>query len=277
MPRFCALASGSSGNCVFVETIGVGLLIDLGLNPRTISSRLAAIGASWERVHAAVLTHVHGDHWKERTLAHLHSRKVPLFGHPQHLERLLECSAVAGPMQKAGLLRSFEAGERFEVRNSLTCLPVPVPHDCDPTFAFRIDGRSGLFSEPWSLGYASDLGVTPTALIEQFRDVELLALEFNHDVEMQKRSGRPHHLIERVLGDRGHLSNVQAAETLRAILNNESGPRLRHVVQLHLSHQCNRPELARRAAADVIKSMKRSVAVHTSAQDRTTAFIEIAA
>ena len=48
-------------------------------------------------------------------------------------------------------------------------------------------------------------------------DVDILALEFNHDVFLEKSSGRSPALIFRVLGDRGHLSNVQAAELLREV------------------------------------------------------------
>ena len=67
--RFCVLASGSSGNCVFVQSDGFGFLIDFGIGPRFIASRLAAVGATWRDVHAVFLTHTHTDHWKELTLA----------------------------------------------------------------------------------------------------------------------------------------------------------------------------------------------------------------
>ena len=81
--RFTVLASGSSGNAALLETDGYGLLIDCGLHPRMLSARLREIGVSWERINAVVLTHTHGDHWKEYTLSDLRSRKI-LYAHPDH-------------------------------------------------------------------------------------------------------------------------------------------------------------------------------------------------
>ena len=57
----------------------------------------------------------------------------------------------------------------------------------------------------------ADTGCWTGAAADALTDVDLLAVEFNHDVEMQRRSGRPWHLIARNLGDRGHLSNDQGA------------------------------------------------------------------
>ena len=40
-------------------------------------------------------------------------------------------------------------------------------------------------------------------MAESLAGVDLIGVEFNHDVEMQKSSRRPEFLIERNLGDRG--------------------------------------------------------------------------
>jgi phosphoribosyl 1,2-cyclic phosphodiesterase len=86
--RFSVLASGSAGNASFLQVDGFGLLIDIGIGPRLIASRLASIGASWQKVNAALLTHTHGDHWKERCLRHLAAMRIPLYCHPRHHEVL---------------------------------------------------------------------------------------------------------------------------------------------------------------------------------------------
>jgi hypothetical protein len=74
-------------------------------------------------------------------------------------------------------------------------------------------------------------------------------------------------LIARVLGDEGHLSNEQAAELLRAVLARSPAGRLQHVVQLHLSRDCNRPGLARSAAQAVLAELAAGVRLHTAEQD----------
>ncbi|MCE9533203.1 MAG: MBL fold metallo-hydrolase [Planctomycetes bacterium] len=274
MSRFCVLASGSGGNAAFLQVAGFGLLIDIGIGPRMLASRLATIGASWKDVNAVLLTHTHTDHWKDRTLAQLRSCKLPLYCHPRHLETLSFAESFQ-PLKAAGLIRPFEADRSFTLADRLTCRALPIPHDSDPTFGFRIDGGASLFGGSWSLGYAADLGMMPPPLVEAFQDVNVLALEFNHDEEMECRSGRPAHLIQRVLGEHGHLSNHQGAEALGHILRTSTSGKLRQLVQLHLSHQCNRPALAQTAARSVLDAHLHPVEIITASQDRPTRVIEL--
>jgi hypothetical protein len=97
--------------------------------------------------------------------------------------------------------------------------------------------------------------------------VDLLAVEFNHDVGMEYASGRAPMLIARVLGDEGHLSNDQAAELVRAVVARSTAGRLRHLVQLHLSRECNRPALARDTLRALLAEMNVTASIHTAEQD----------
>lgn len=277
MPRFCVLASGSSGNAAFVEVDGFGLLIDAGIGPRLLSSRLSVIGKSIDSVQAMLLTHTHTDHWKERTLMQMRTHRIALYCHAAHIDFLANTSPAFETLRAADLVHPYEAGRTLTLPRGLTCQPVPVPHDSDPTFGFRIEGSQDLFGDSWSLGYAADLGIAPANLIEAFAGVNVLALEFNHDEEMEKRCGRPWTLIQRVLGDKGHLSNRQAAVALQQLLKASPGGRLRHVVQLHLSQQCNRPNIAQGAANQVLTDLDFPVALHTARQDAPIKAIDLTA
>jgi phosphoribosyl 1,2-cyclic phosphodiesterase len=241
--RFTVLASGSSGNAALLETDGFGLLIDCGLGPRVLSARLREVGAGWNRIHAVILTHIHGDHWKDFTLADLRSRKIPLYAHPAQLAHLALVAESFEPLRKVGLARCYTARQALEMTPGLAIQPIRVSHDAEPTFAFRID-RHDAAGIAWSLGYASDLGCGSPELVEAFAGVDVLALEYNHDVELEQRSRRPRHLVDRVLSDCGHLSNDQAAELTAAIAYRSGDGFPRHLVQLHLSRECNRVELA---------------------------------
>jgi hypothetical protein len=170
-------------------------------------------------------------------------------------------------MNSVKLVNTYVAGEALPLAAGLTCRPLPVCHDGGPTFGFRFDGRSDLFGNATSLAYLADLGCWDHALIEAASDVDLLALEFNHDVEMEHRSGRMPRLIARVLGDEGHLSNEQAAGFLWEVLRRTRSGRLRHVVQLHLSRDCNHPDLAALAARRILLEYGSTAAVHTACQD----------
>jgi phosphoribosyl 1,2-cyclic phosphodiesterase len=266
--RFTVLASGSAGNATLVETADFGVLIDVGLGPRQLAARLAAAGRSWADVHAVVLTHTHSDHWRDRTFAHLLRRNIPLYCHLDHHRGLRAYSPVFPEMFAAGLVRPFEPGQEFPLSPNLRCLPLPVRHDGGATFGFRLDGGTpNLFGDAASIGYLADLGTWDLALAERLANVDLLAVEFNHDVAMEYASGRSSLLIARVLGDHGHLSNAQAAEFVQAVLTRSEEGRLRHLVQLHLSRDCNRPHVAREAARAALALMRANAALHTATQD----------
>lgn len=274
--RFTVLASGSSGNAAYLSVGGFGLLVDCGIGPRVISDRLAAAGAKWANVSAVVLTHTHGDHWKGLTLLRMQRERIPLVLHSDHAKHLEDASKEFPGLAKAGLVRTFQDGEAFSFTEGLRCLPVRVPHDSDPTFAFRFDGAVPGSDRGWSLGYASDLGHVPDGLSRAFRSVDVLALEFNHDVEMQRRSLRPPDLVARVLGTHGHLSNVQAADFVRSLLRGRSAP-LQALYQLHLSRECNVTDLARAAAGEAFAGLPYRTPVITARQDCPTVPLEIAA
>jgi phosphoribosyl 1,2-cyclic phosphodiesterase len=265
--RFTVLASGSSGNASLVEADGFGLLIDAGLGPRQLAARLAAAGSSWSAVQAVLLTHTHSDHWKDRTLAHLCRRRIPLYCHADSHSDLQTYSPAFLELTAEGLVRPFESGEEFVVAQGLRCRPLPLRHDSGATFGFRIEGPRDLFGQAAAVGYVADLGCWDEALADGLADVDLLAVEFNHDLAMELASGRSPRLIGRVLGDEGHLSNTQGAALVRAVLGRSEIGRVRHLVQLHLSRQCNRPTLAREAAKAILDDFAVRVEVHTARQD----------
>jgi phosphoribosyl 1,2-cyclic phosphodiesterase len=265
--RFTVLASGSSGNTSLLEAGGFGVLIDAGLGPRQLDARLSHVSASWQHIDAVLITHVHGDHWNERTLLYLYRRKIPLYCHPHHRHALAQASAAFVEMQNADLVRLYEPDLEFHLSATVRCRPLAVSHDGSATCAFRFEGTKNLAGHGWSLGYATDLGTWDDRLVDALGNVDILALEFNHDVDMQLASGRPPQLIQRVLSDAGHLSNRQAAALVQAIVERGEPGRVQHLVQLHLSRDCNRPALAR-AAVQAIR-VDAPFKIHVARQHRT--------
>jgi phosphoribosyl 1,2-cyclic phosphodiesterase len=276
--RFTVLASGSSGNATLLELDGFGLLIDCGLHPRLLTPRLQSVGAKWERISAVILTHMHTDHWKDATLADLRTRKIPLYAHPHHFAHLERAAPCFASFKEAGLTREYADGKLVQLSPKLSCLPLRVSHDSVPTFAFRIDGLDDDSTPPgqenplpgnpaWSVGYASDLGCGSPELIAAFAGVDVLAIEYNHDELMERSSPRPKFLVDRVLGDMGHLSNRQAAELTAAIAGKSGEGFPGHLVQLHLSRDCNKPELAAVAGREALVALNPAAEVITAKQD----------
>lgn len=262
--QFAVLASGSRGNATLVKAGGAGLLVDVGVGPKTLEARLGSVGASWRDVHAAVLTHTHGDHVDGATLGRLATLGVPLYCHEGHRKTLAKHETFAR-LDALGLARGYD--ERpFLTPDGLRVEPIELSHDGGPTYGFRFEGRAERRARPVSLGYLADTGVWTSAMADALTDVDVLGVEFNHDVEMTRQSGRSPYLIARNLGNRGHLSNAQAARLVEAVLHRSSPGGPKHLVLLHLSQQCNTTRLALSTARSAIRGSARRVSVHAAEQ-----------
>jgi phosphoribosyl 1,2-cyclic phosphodiesterase len=262
--RFAVLSSSSSGNASYLDVDGHGVLVDFGVGPRKLTRLLDCNQVGWDSVRAVVLTHLHSDHWNENTLNLMAQTGTPLWCHVEHAAELERRSEVFHDLARAGLVRHYQANQTFDL-GSCTCTPLPLWHDV-VTFGFRFDGAA----QPWALGYASDLGSWAGDLVDRLAEVDLLALEFNHDVDLQLTSERCRQLIDRVLGDEGHLSNRQACNLLGEILRRTAPGRLRHVVALHLSRDCNRPDLVQAAAAKVRDEHQADFVIHPADHSEPT-------
>jgi phosphoribosyl 1,2-cyclic phosphodiesterase len=262
--QFAVLASGSRGNSTLVRGRGAGLLVDAGIGPRTLGERLESVGATWSSIAAVVMTHTHSDHVDSATFAELARRRVSLHCHEGHREQLASDPGFC-KIAEAGLVKCYD--ERpFLTATGLRLEPIAVRHDGGPTFGFRIEAPSGRNQRPVSFGYLADSGTWTRTIAETLADVDVLGVEFNHDVAMQRSSKRPEYLIQRNLSDDGHLSNDQGAELIQAVLSLSGERTMRHVVLLHLSEQCNQPALALRVAREAIRAAGRSVKVHAARQ-----------
>jgi phosphoribosyl 1,2-cyclic phosphodiesterase len=291
--QFCVLGSGSEGNAALLMTPQAHVLLDAGFLPNELAERMDGTGASWSSLDAVVLTHTHGDHLKKKCLTICAEYDIQFICHEHHAEQLCG-SRYFNRLKKRDLVRTYN-GAAFEITPDIRFLPIALPHDCPPTFGFRIEVRrpgvvadvppaEGTVAEAprpypdkeWAkLAYLVDLGDCAEAVANSVADVDLLALEFNHDEQMQIKSGRHPKLIERVLGPHGHLSNRQAAEVLRRVVENgpNGGPKL--LLQMHLSRDCNRADLAYQAAQQVVMLTGAQTRVFSTRQDRRGTVHEI--
>jgi phosphoribosyl 1,2-cyclic phosphodiesterase len=267
--RFTVLASSSSGNASLLDVAGRGILIDFGLGPRKIQSLLEDLGHSWAGVRDVLLTHVHGDHWRDLVLRRMLKSEMTLWCHAEHAGFLRNESSAFLDLEEAERVRLFEAGTPFEC-GACRVTAFALWHDTF-TCGFRFEG----IETGWSLGYASDLGAWTDQVIEHLSDVDLLALEFNHDVAMQEASGRSPWLIRRNLSRDGHLSNAQAAKLLGEIVKRSGAGRLRHLVPLHLSQDCNCPDMVVASATAVRKRHGADFAIVPAEADRPLGWINL--
>lgn len=233
---FAVLASGSSGNCTYIGDGTAGVLIDSGLAAKQVFSRMEDIGLGRAPIDAVLITHEHTDHVGAarvlcERLRERNGRPVPFYMTAGTLE---SCNENSTP----DTAEIIEAGVPFRVRH-LEVDPFTVPHDVSDPVAYRL--RVG----DTSVAVVTDLG-RPTALVAgKLKGLDVLALEFNHDMEMLMSGKYPWHLKQRIRSNHGHLSNDQAAE----LLTQGFGASLKHLVLAHLSEKNNSPDRAMASAA----------------------------
>lgn len=244
--RLTILASGSAGNSALVECDGERWLIDLGLEPKELDARLTAVDAEWSQIRGVLVTHRHSDHWTPKSLSRCWTSRVPVFCHRDHAAAFRVGCPDFRDLERERLFRPFVGERSIAISENWTCRPFRVRHDGGATFGFRFESAQSAFA------YAADLGCWDRGLLERLVDVELLALEFNHDSELLRQSPRPPWLVRRILGDEGHLSNAQACELIGEVLKQSGADRLKQLVLLHISRECNSADLAAATARNAL-------------------------
>jgi len=228
------LGSGSSGNCTFVATDRVKVLIDAGLSKRETLRRLASIGETVESLQAILVTHEHSDH--TGGLARLTSQyRIPVY-----ISSLTQ--AALAPQTELPAVETIQAGNRFQIAD-LTIEPFTIPHDAADPVGFR------LTSEGVRIAVVTDLGYIPENVKDYLRGCHCLIIESNHDLEMLRNGPYPWYVKQRVMSRDGHLSNLALGE----FLTNDFDGQARVLVLAHLSEQNNHPEIARMAAASALE------------------------
>jgi len=221
--KICSLASGSKGNCLYLETGDTRVLIDVGLSLRETLLRMEAVGIDASGVHAVLVTHEHIDHIRS---AGSFARKfnVPVFA--SHLVR-----AKADKYFKKTVVNEFEAGSALSFRD-VRIDPVPITHDsCDPV-GFVVESREGRAAS------VTDLGIVTRLITEKLRGCRFLNLESNHDVDMLMNGPYPWELKQRIKSRHGHISNEESL----ALLHELAHEGLEALVMAHLSEVNNHPE-----------------------------------
>ena len=145
----------------------------------------------------------------------------------------------------------FAAGEAFEI-GDISISPFTTPHDAaDPVgFVFSTEGVR--------MGFVTDLGYISPNVKAQLRDLDLLLLESNHDLEMLRDGPYPWAVKQRVMSRVGHLSNEAAAGFLEDGYDGQAA----YIILAHLSESNNLPELARITAERALNGRASLMANH---------------
>ncbi|MBT8041865.1 MAG: MBL fold metallo-hydrolase [Pontiella sp.] len=232
----CVLASGSSGNSIYVASNRTRILIDAGLSARQIALRLEQIGVVPESINGICVSHEHGDHVAGiRVLQKRHGMRVYAnAGTLDGIKRQHKSHEISAHV--------FQTGSAFEI-GDITIEPFSVPHDAYEPVGFRIQTGST------AVGIVTDLGMVTSLVRDKLKGCHAIIIESNHDEDLLREAPRPWPLKQRIRSRQGHLSNMDAARLIAESATDD----LEHVFLAHLSSDCNTPDTALRTVASQLR------------------------
>lgn len=228
--RLCSIASGSSGNCIYVGSETTHLLVDVGISGKRTECGLNTLGITGKELDGILITHEHADHISGLGVM---ARKygIPVYATVGTINAIRESSSI-GKLDSS-LFREVKEDEKLTIKD-LTVNPMRISHDAAQPVAYRISYGNK------KIGICTDLGVYNDYTVECLKGMDALLLEANHDVKMLQVGPYPYYLKQRILGDKGHLSNENSGRLLSRILHDG----LENIILGHLSKENNLPELA---------------------------------
>lgn len=226
--QYSILASGSSGNSFYIETPQKKLLVDAGLSGKKITSLLADINRKPEDLDAILVTHEHKDH--------IHG--VGVLARKYQLDIYANEQTWQAMADDLGNI-PLEQKHLFDMGKTLTFGDIDiesfgVSHDAAAPQFYRFMKDNKSFVMLTDTGYVSD------RMVGVIANADAYLIESNHDVDILRSGAYPWRLKQRILSDKGHLSNDDGALTMLRTMGNKT----KKIYLGHLSKENNIKELA---------------------------------
>lgn len=227
---FCSIASGSSGNCIYIGSDSSSLLVDAGISCKRITEGLRGIGRSLSDLSGILITHEHSDHIYGLGVL---SRKahIPIFATAATIRQISRYSPIG--KVDPDLFHVIQADSPFNI-GDLTVDAFHISHDAADPVGYRVENGGK------AAAVATDMGCYDDYTVSRLQDLDVALVESNHDENMLQVGPYPYPLKRRIMSEKGHLSNAAAGHLLCEILS----PRMQTVYLGHLSKNNNYEALA---------------------------------
>lgn len=217
--KIIVLASGSKGNSTYIEHDNVKILIDLGVSSNYVEEKLKNINVDPKDINIILITHTHSDH---------------ILGLKNFVKKY-ETSILISPKMEENIRKTIKNPNIIYFRkemdlDGLSIKIIKNSHDSE-SYGFIINEK---------LVYITDTGYINTKHFNLISNKEVYIMESNHDVEMLMNGRYPHYLKQRILSDKGHLSNEASSYYLSKVI----GDKTKYIVLSHLSEENNTEEKA---------------------------------
>lgn len=251
--RVIVLSSGSKGNTTYIETKEAKILIDAGNSCKYIINKLQEHDINPEEIDAILITHTHVDHIK---------------GLPVLLHHINPCVYITEKMHPyMEYLENYNIIKKspFQIKDILVEV-IKTSHDTEDSVGYIVN------NENKSIVYITDTGYINQRYFDILKNRDIYIMESNHDIDLLNHSSYPFATRQRILSDKGHLSNYDSAKYLAKFI----GAKTKYVLLAHLSEENNTKELALETLADRLKKENVKVEnVLVASQNKETEFINI--
>ena len=228
--RMCSIASGSSGNCIYIGSDTTHLLVDVGISGKKAAEGVESLGIRMDELDGILITHEHNDHVNGLGVL-ARKYQIPIYatnGTIQAIHRMDNLGTI-----EEDLFHPIRVQEKFTLKD-ITVNSMRISHDAAEPVAYKFscDGQKA--------AVITDLGTYDDYIVDNLRGMDALLMEANHDVHMLEVGPYPYYLKQRILGEHGHLCNEASGRLLSEILHDN----IKAVMLGHLSKENNMPELA---------------------------------
>ena len=150
MINFCALYSGSSGNCALIDYADTSLIVDVGVSGKRVIQALKNIGHEPSKISGVLITHEHIDHIKGVGII---SRMldIPIYANENTWKSIFE---YVGQVDKKNI-RIFRTGDSFYL-GDIFVKSFNIPHDAVEPVGYNFFAGSNKITVATDLGHLSD-------------------------------------------------------------------------------------------------------------------------
>ena len=250
--KACVLASGSKGNATYIASSTTQLLIDLGISCLNAERKLKDININHQNIKSILITHTHVDHING--LKVFIKKYNPIIYLTPSMYK--ELSAIMVINNYCFIEDGMNIGDiKVEI--------IKTSHDTDDSNGYI------LTNEQSSVVYITDTGYINKKFHSKLSNKSLYIMESNHDIDMLMNGSYPYAIKQRILGDRGHLSNHDCSYYLKKLIGNKT----KGIILSHLGEENNTESLAYNTLIDTLDQDIEKIII--ARQNERTELIEI--